>query len=163
MQPSEIMATVLRASLHYFSGRLGRDPEIKYLESGRIVASASMAINRPGSKRDDGQAPDWFDVELWGDQAQAFSDECRKGDQVLVVGRVKTNRWTNRTTGEEQMKLVVTADAWRKGGPEVGPIGQAPAAPAAASAAQPAAPAPTAAPAPAAVPVWQSSSDDIPF
>lgn len=146
-----IVAVVMRASSHRFVGRLGRDPEVKYLDSGKAVANARIAINVPGSKQGDGKEPDWFRVEVWGEDAQVFADECRKGDLVEVIGRVRTNRWTDRTTGEQKLDLIVTADAWSM----VRPSGQA-----AAPAAAPAAPA-------AAAPAWNSGpledDDSIPF
>lgn len=112
MKPNEIIATLLRASCHRFIGRLGGDPEIKFLDNGNCVAKASLAVNKPGAKKDDGQAPDWFRVEIWGEAGQAFADQCSKGDRVDVVGRVKTNRWTTQA-GEERTDLIVTAEAWR--------------------------------------------------
>jgi len=113
MTPLEIIATVLRASCHQFIGRLGADVEIKYFDNGNAVAKGRMAINKPGAKRDDGQAPDWFTVEVWGQEAQAFMDQAKKGDRIGVTGRVKTNKWTNKA-GEERTDLIITAEAWRK-------------------------------------------------
>jgi single-strand DNA-binding protein len=144
----KIMTTVMRASSHRFVGRLGKDPEIKFLDGGKSVASGSIAINIPGSKQGDGKAPDWFKVDVWGEQAQAFADQCHKGDLVEVIGRVRTNRWTDRTTGEEKLDLVVTADCWSL----VYPPGQGQ---------QQAAGAPTAAPTPAAA--QAPSNEDVPF
>jgi single-strand DNA-binding protein len=134
---NEIIATVLRASVHRFIGRLGRDPEIRYFESGNCVANATMAINKPGAKKDDGQEPDWFKVEIWGEAASQFADQCKKGALIDVTGRVKTDRWTDRNTGEQKTQLVVTAEMW-----SIVPT-QAKPAPSAASAP---APAPVAAP-----------------
>ncbi len=113
MNATEIMATVLRASCHQFIGRLGADVEVKYLDNGNAVAKGRIAINKPGAKRDDGQASDWFTVEVWGEEAQKFADQARKGDRIAVSGRVKTNKWTSKT-GEERTDLIVTAEAWRK-------------------------------------------------
>lgn len=142
-----IVATVMRASSHRFVGRLGRDPEVRYLDSGKAVANGRIAVNIPGSKQGDGKEPDWFKVEIWGEEAQDFADSCRKGDLVEVIGRVRTNRWTDGQ-GQPRLDLIVTADDWSL----VRSSGQA-AAPAAA-------PAPAAAAPPAAAPV---ADDDIPF
>ena len=113
MNATEIMATVLRASCHQFIGRLGADVEVKYFDNGNAVAKGRIAINKPGAKRDDGQAPDWFTVEVWGEDAQKFADQVQKGDRIVVSGRVKTNKWTSKT-GEDRTDLIVTAEAWRK-------------------------------------------------
>ena len=120
MNATEIMATVLRASCHQFIGRLGADVEVKYFDNGNAVAKGRIAINKPGAKRDDGQAPDWFTVEVWGEDAQKFADQVQKGDRIVVSGRVKTNKWTSKT-GEDRTDLIVTAEAWRKMDQSVAP------------------------------------------
>ena len=74
--------------------------------------------NRPGAKKNDGQEPDWFGVELWGEQAQAFADACHKGDLVDVTGRVRSERWQDKTTGEDRSQLVIAVETWS-------PVGQA--------------------------------------
>jgi single-strand DNA-binding protein len=106
------VGTLMRASVHRFIGRLGADPKVRFFESGSCVASANIAINKPGQRRDDGQQPDWVKVDVWGDGAQAFADTCRQGALVDVSGRVKTERWTDWNTGEEKMQLAVTAEQW---------------------------------------------------
>jgi len=112
MNATEIMATVLRASCHQFIGRLGADVEVKYFDNGNVVAKGRIAINKPGAKRDDGQAPDWFTVEVWGEDGQAFADQAKKGDRIAVTGRVKTNKWTTKA-GEDRTDLIVTSEGWR--------------------------------------------------
>lgn len=148
---NELLAQLLRASQHRFIGRLAADPEIRFFESGRCVCNARILINKPGAKRDDGQKPDAFKVELWNELAQAFADTHHKGDLVDVTGRVKTETWTDRQSGEERRGLTVMVDRW-----------EPPTLPATAPAAAAAAPAPA-----KTEPDWFSSSatdnDDIPF
>lgn len=148
---SDPIATVLRASIHRFIGRLARDPEVRYFESGSCVAEARIAVNKPGAKRDDGQEPDWFKVTIWGQAGAAFADQARKGMLLDVSGRVKSERWTDRTTGEERTQLVITGEEWRMVETDR---------PAPAPAQAGSAPAPTPAPAPA--PAAQAF-DDPPF
>jgi len=56
-------------------GRAGRDPEVRYFESGSMVANLTMAVNR----RSNNDEPDWFNLEIWGKQAQVAADYVRKG------------------------------------------------------------------------------------
>jgi single-strand DNA-binding protein len=56
-------------------GRAGRDPEVRYFESGSMVANLTLAVNR----RSSGDEPDWFNLEIWGKQAQVAADYVRKG------------------------------------------------------------------------------------
>ena len=142
------IAVVLRASLHTFMGRVGREVEVRYFENGNAVANVSIAVNRPGSKRDDGQEPDWLKLELWGERAQDFADTVSKGDLVTVTGRVKTERWTVRATGEERMGLAVIVSEWAL-------VPRADRPPLPQQQGQPAAPAPA--------PAGPPDTDDIPF
>ena len=152
---SDLIAQVLRASQHRFIGRMVRDPELRSFDSGNCVANARILINKPGAKRDDGQEPDGFKLEIWGEKAQAFTDATRKGDLVDVTGRVKSESWNDRTTGEQRTGSVVLVDEWALAG-------------------KPRQAAPAAAPAPAAAakltpPLWTSSAadgiddSDVPF
>jgi single-strand DNA-binding protein len=87
-------------------GRAGRDPEVRYFESGSMVANLTLAVNR--RSRDD--QPDWFPLEIWGNQAQVAADYVRKGSLLGITGSFKLDRWTDRTTGEERSKPVITVD-----------------------------------------------------
>ena len=87
-------------------GRAGRDPELRYFESGNVVCNVSMAVNR--RKRDD--KPDWFELEMWGRTAEIAGDYVRKGSLFGVTGSLKFDRWKDRNTGEDRQKPVVRVD-----------------------------------------------------
>jgi len=87
-------------------GRAGRDPEVRYFESGSMVANLTMAVNR----RSGNDEPDWFNLEIWGKQAQVAADYVRKGSLLGIIGSFKLDRWTDRTTGEERSKPVIRVD-----------------------------------------------------
>ena len=87
-------------------GRAGRDPEVRSFESGSVVANLTLAVNR--RSRDD--EPDWFNLEIWGKQAQVAADYVRKGALVGIIGSFKLDRWTDRASGEERTKPVIRVD-----------------------------------------------------
>ncbi len=87
-------------------GRAGRDPEVRYFESGSVVANLTMAVNRR-SKDDE---PDWFNLEIWGKQAQVAADYVKKGSLLGIVGTFKLDTWNDRNTGENRSKPVVRVD-----------------------------------------------------
>ena len=87
-------------------GRAGRDPEVRYFESGSMVANLTMAVNR--RSRDD--EPDWFNLEIWGKQAQVAADYVKKGAFLGIIGSFKLDRWTDRSSGEERSKPVIRVD-----------------------------------------------------
>lgn len=161
MNTAEILSTIARAESHRFVGRLGAEPEVRYFQSGSAVANSRMAINWPDAKKDERDKTDWFKIEIWNEEAQAFADSAHKGDLVEVIGRVKTEKYTSRD-GEPRVSLVIKPDSWRVLRQAGQPAGTPP--PAAAPVAQPQQ---TAAAAP---PVFQSNpaSDgfdegDLPF
>ena len=87
-------------------GRAGRDPEVRYFESGTVVANLTMAVNR--RNRED--QPDWFNLEIWGKQAQVAADYVKKGSLIGVTGSFKMDSWKDRNTGEDRKKPVVRVD-----------------------------------------------------
>ena len=87
-------------------GRAGRDPEVRYFESGTVVANLTMAVNR--RNRED--EPDWFNLEIWGKQAQVAADYVKKGSLIGITGSFKMDSWKDRNTGEDRNKPVVRVD-----------------------------------------------------
>ncbi len=87
-------------------GRAGRDPDVRYFESGTVVANLTLAVNR----RSRSDEPDWFNLEIWGKQAQVAADFVKKGSLIGVVGSFKLDRWKDRSTGEDRTKPVVRVE-----------------------------------------------------
>ena len=87
-------------------GRAGRDPEVRYFESGSVVANLTMAVNR----RNKNDEPDWFNLEIWGKQAQVAADYVKKGSLIGITGSFKLDSWKDRNTGEDRNKPVVRVD-----------------------------------------------------
>ena len=87
-------------------GRAGRDPEVRYFESGSVVANLTIALNR----RSRNEEPDWFNLEIWGKQAQVAADYVKKGALLGISGSYKVDTWTDRNTGEGRSKPVIRVD-----------------------------------------------------
>jgi single-strand DNA-binding protein len=85
-------------------GRAGRDPEMRYFESGRVKTSFSVAVNRPTKEKE----TDWFDVELWGRSAEIAGEYVRKGSLVGIEGRLDFSRWTD-DTGNKNVRPIIAA------------------------------------------------------
>ncbi|MEN9215720.1 MAG: single-stranded DNA-binding protein [Gloeomargarita sp. HHBFW_bins_162] len=88
-------------------GRAGRDPEMKYFESGSVKCSLTLAVNRRSKRTDE---PDWFDLEIWGKTAEVAGNYVRKGSLIGVKGAIKFEYWKDRNTGEDRQKLVIRVD-----------------------------------------------------
>jgi single-strand DNA-binding protein len=88
-------------------GRAGKDPEIRYFESGSVKCSLTMAVNRPTSKDDE---PDWFNLEIWGKTAEVAANYVRKGTLIGVQGALKIETWSDRSTGTSRSKPVIKVE-----------------------------------------------------
>ncbi len=76
-------------------GNLGADPEVKYLEGDNVVANIRLATtesykDRSGNRVDQ---TEWHDLELWGGQAKIAEQYLKKGMQIYVEGKIKTDTW----------------------------------------------------------------------
>lgn len=84
-------------------GRVGQDPELRYFESGNTLAAFSVAVNRPTKNKE----TDWFDIKLWGKQAEIAGEYLRKGSLVGIIGQVDFDSWNDKNSGELQVKPVI--------------------------------------------------------
>jgi single-strand DNA-binding protein len=109
---NELLTQLIQCNQWRFIGRLGADPELRAFQSGASVCNARLLVNKPGQKRDDGQKPYSFKLELWNEKAQEFVDAAAKGDLIDVEGRVKTESWDDKQTGEKRHALVLNVEAW---------------------------------------------------
>ena len=83
-------------------GRLGREPEVKYLEDGKVTANVSLAVYRGKN-----QSAHWFELDFWNEDARQVADHLRKGQQVQVRGRLTQNTWRDKMTGQKREKIRV--------------------------------------------------------
>lgn len=109
---TELILAIVRSEQHTIRGRVTKDPEIRYFESGKCKLSMSIAVNKPGAKRDDGSTPDWFKPELWNEDALAAADQLRKGDLAEFTGRVVTESWETNN-GDIRTDMVIKVDEWK--------------------------------------------------
>lgn len=100
-------------------GNVGNDPEVRYLDGGSVVAKFSVATNERYTTRTGEQieSTEWFRVEVWNEQAKTIEKYLRKGHQIYVEGRLRTETYTDRD-GKERFSLTVRATTFQfLGGP----------------------------------------------
>lgn len=76
-------------------GNLGKDPEVRYLENGSVVANVTLATTESYKNRD-GQRVDsteWHDLEMWDGLAKIAEQYLTKGKSIYVEGRIKSDTW----------------------------------------------------------------------
>ena len=79
-------------------GNLGKDPEVRYLDSGVAVANLSLATSE-NYKNKDGERvtqTEWHDVVLWRGLAEVAEKYLKKGSSIYVEGKLRTNKWVDK-------------------------------------------------------------------
>lgn len=91
-------------------GNLGRDPEMRYMQSGDAVTNFSVATNRRYRTRDGQQRDEteWFNVSAWGRLAEITNQYLSRGSQVYVEGWLSSRLYQSQT-GETRVSLDVRA------------------------------------------------------
>jgi single-strand DNA-binding protein len=75
-------------------GRLTRDAELKYTSGGSAVSKFSIAVNRRRKQGDQWvDEANFFDVTVWGKQAESLNQYLTKGKQIGVEGELRQDRW----------------------------------------------------------------------
>jgi single-strand DNA-binding protein len=80
-------------------GYVGRDPEMRYIPSGKPVTSFSVGathtwIDAEGEHREE---TEWFNVVAWGKLAEICKEHLHKGRYVYVEGRLQTRSWEDQS------------------------------------------------------------------
>lgn len=92
---------------------LAADPELRFAQNGTAVARLRTVANSR-KRMDDGTWVDdktcWIDVSVFGKLAENVAESAQKGDMLTVVGRLVTDEWEDRESGERRSKLNLLAD-----------------------------------------------------
>lgn len=70
-------------------GRLVRDPEVRYTQTGKVVCQFTIAVDRPFSNQEGQREADFIPIIVWGKQAELCGNSLTKGQRVLVDGRLQ--------------------------------------------------------------------------
>lgn len=77
-------------------GRLVRDPEHRTTQSGRGVARMTIAVDRPGAKKDSGQTADFISLIAWEKSAEFAQRYLHKGSEITVEGRLQVRSYEDQ-------------------------------------------------------------------
>nr|DAW16595.1 MAG TPA: Single strand binding protein [Caudoviricetes sp.] len=94
-------------NLIVLTGRLTKEPEVRYTQSGKTVCSFSIAVDRPFSGQDGKREADFFNCMLWGKQGETFGNTVHKGHKILVEGRVQISSYQAKDGSKRQSTDVV--------------------------------------------------------
>jgi len=92
-------------------GNLGKDPEVRHLEGGAVVAKFPLATSE-SYKTKDGQKIDqteWHNVVMWRGLAESAEKYLRKGSLIYVEGKIRTRSWDDKD-GNKRYATEIIAD-----------------------------------------------------
>jgi single-strand DNA-binding protein len=94
----------------HLAGNLTRDPELRTIRTGNSVCELGIAVNEAfkDASGEWQERPSFFDVRVWGKQAESCAQYLSKGRPVLIVGRLRQERWEAQD-GSARSKVVVVA------------------------------------------------------
>lgn len=110
-------------------GRLTKDPDVKYTQTGKVVTQFTLAVDRPFKDAGGNKEADFIPVVVWGKAAELVGNSCQKGHRLLVEGRLQirsydakdgTKRWVTEVIANSvefiERKADAAASAGDKGG-----------------------------------------------
>ena len=93
-------------------GRLGADPEVRYMPSGDAITSIRLATSRRWKDRNTGERKEeteWHRVVFFGGLAKIAGEYLKKGSQAYVEGRIRTQKWQGQD-GQDRYTTEIVAD-----------------------------------------------------
>jgi single-strand DNA-binding protein len=93
-------------------GRLTRDPELRYTQSGKAVANLRLAVDRGTTNPQGERETDFIDVVVWERQAESVANYLQKGRLVAIQGRLQIRSYENQE-GQRRERAEVVANQVR--------------------------------------------------
>lgn len=98
-------------------GRLGKDPEHRYMPNGKGVSNFSIATSEKWTKDGEKQErTEWHNVVAFEKLAEICSEYLRKGSQVLIEGKLQTRKWQDKEGKDRYTTEIVASGMQMLGG-----------------------------------------------
>lgn len=88
-------------------GRLTKDADIRSTQSGKVVASFTLAVDRPYTQNGKKEA-DFIACQIWGKSAEVLGRSVHKGQRILLEGRLQIRQYTDKNGNKRTAAEVVT-------------------------------------------------------
>ena len=92
-------------------GNLGKDPEVRYLDSGVAVANFSLATTESYKNKEGERVnqTEWHNIVLWRGLAEIAEKYLKKGSSVYIEGKIKNRKWEDKD-GNTRYNTEILAD-----------------------------------------------------
>ena len=100
-------------------GNLGADPETRYMPSGSAVTNLRLATNERRKDKQSGEFTDyteWHRVVLFDKLAEIAAEYLRKGSQVYIEGKIRTNKWQDKEGNDRYTTEIIGNEMQMLGG-----------------------------------------------
>lgn len=93
-------------------GNLGKDPEVRYSQSGDAIATFNVATTEVWKKQDGGkeEQTEWHRIVAFKRLAEICGEYLSKGSKVYVEGRLQTRKWQDKEGGTRYTTEIVARD-----------------------------------------------------
>lgn len=88
-------------------GRLTKDADIRSTQSGKVVASFTLAVDRPYTQNGKREV-DFIACQIWGKSAEVLGKSVHRGQRVLLEGRLQIRQYTDKNGNKRTAAEVVT-------------------------------------------------------
>lgn len=93
-------------------GRLGQDPEIRYMQDGKAVANISVATSEEWKDKQTGEKQsktEWHRIVIFGKLAEIAGEYLKKGSQAYFEGKLQTRKWQDQN-GQDKYSTEIVAN-----------------------------------------------------
>lgn len=97
-------------------GKLGKDIDLKYTQSGKAVGSVSIAVTRDFKDANGNRETDWVNLVFWGKTAETVDNYFKKGDEILVIGRLQVRNYEDQQGNKKYITEIVVGNFSFPGG-----------------------------------------------
>lgn len=107
-------------------GNLGKDPEVRHLESGAVVANFPLATSETYKDRKTGERitqTEWHNIVIWRGLAEVAEKYLKKGSSVYVEGKLRTRSWDDKEGNKRYTTEIVADNMTMLGGRNEGGAG----------------------------------------
>ena len=107
----------MNINLVQICGRLTRTPESRTTQGGIIVMLFSVATNRSWKDKQPQkqEETEFHNVTAFGRTAEVITEYFKKGDEIYIIGRLKTSSWDDKKTGQKRYKTDIIAERFEFG------------------------------------------------
>ena len=88
-------------------GRLTKDPEVRYTQTGKVVTQFTLAVDRPFKDADGKKETDFIPVVVWGKAAELVGNSCQKGHRLLVDGRLQIRSYEAKDSSKRWVTEII--------------------------------------------------------